>query len=400
MRNIISFICHCHCFCHSFDSFTLVIMVQMLRPSLSSPSESSNSNTGAGLLARLQVASLQSKDNDRAGFSGPPVSSSSVPFIPSLKNESPILSTLNERSVEDEITNGKRSGSQLGESFLEEVVLDTNTGLKSFSGHIGVTASVEIIFEDLSPVTAPVDDQFASSLESMGRPRVEFGEQGGLEGQAAFGRLSSSSEIQLRDCSVISVPSRFIRTPSVKRETRRVTVKWDMDPQVKLCMQTRSGGIVGFAKIHACVDEGCNMKKHAIKEHQLLTDRIHIRNSQVGGVGVYLHPSVVIHEVNEDFLRSLLTQERTVDAWSSLLSRLPSLDKESKDQSKLVESIDQFSLRDNFLIPHMKQKKVVKSLSDNKVDFDFNDEVFADTADPSSFVSSWSSLLERLELLS
>ena len=260
-------------------------MVQMLRPSLSSPSESSNSNTGAGLLARLQVASLQSKDNDRAGFSGPPVSSSSVPFIPSLKNESPILSTLNERSVEDEITNGKRSGSQLGESFLEEVVLDTNTGLKSFSGHIGVTASVEIIFEDLSPVTAPVDDQFASSLESMGRPRVEFGEQGGLEGQAAFGRLSSSSEIQLRDCSVISVPSRFIRTPSVKRETRRVTVKWDMDPQVKLCMQTRSGGIVGFAKIHACVDEGCNMKKHAIKEHQLLTDRIHIRNSQVGGGG-------------------------------------------------------------------------------------------------------------------
>lgn len=108
----------------------------------------------------------------------------------------------------------------------------------------------------------------------------------------------------------------------------------------------------------------------------------------------------MIHEVNEDFLRSLLTQERTVDAWSSLLSRLPSLDKESKDQSKLVESIDQFSLRDNFLIPHMKQKKVVKSLSDNKVDFDFNDEVFADTADPSSFVSSWSSLLERLELLS
>ena len=65
----------------------------------------------------------------------------------------------------------------------------------------------------------------------------------------------------------------------------------------------------------------------------------------------------------------------------------------------MVASIDQSSLREDVLTPHKKQKRVVKSLSDNKLDFDFNDEVLVESIDPLSFSSSWPSLLERLELL-
>ena len=113
---------------------------------------------------------------------------------------------------------GKRSGSQPGESLLEEEVLDSGNGLKSFGGNSEFTVMVESNFEDLYPATAYDKDQPSSPLENMSSPRVKFGEQGSLEGTPYFGGLSSSSEMQLRDCSGISIPSRFICTPSVKRE--------------------------------------------------------------------------------------------------------------------------------------------------------------------------------------
>ena len=63
---------------------------------------------------------------------------------------------------------------------------------------------------------------------------------------------------------------------------------------------------------------------------------------------------ICIHEVAEDFLRYLMFQERTIDTWSSLLARLPLLDKKSKDSIKLVASIDQSALRENSLNLHKK----------------------------------------------
>ena len=86
-------------------------MVQISPPSLSSPFDSTGSDTGAGLIVCLQVAALQSKNNDCTGLSNPPVSSSSTPSIPSFRNESIILSTLKGRSLEDEIMDEKRGGS-------------------------------------------------------------------------------------------------------------------------------------------------------------------------------------------------------------------------------------------------------------------------------------------------
>ena len=101
------------------------------------------------------------------------------------------------------------------------------------------------------------------------------------------------------------------------------------------------GGIVGFSKIHAYVAENCSVKKHILKEPQLLLDRVYNCTPQAGGKRtIYLHLSVAVNEVNRDFLMSLLIQERTVDAWSSLLSILSFLDKIDKDQEKLVASID------------------------------------------------------------
>ena len=57
-------------------------------------------------------------------------------------------------------------------------MLETDTGLKSFSGDIGFATSAESIFEDLSASTARGRNQFASSLKSMDQSRVEFRDQG------------------------------------------------------------------------------------------------------------------------------------------------------------------------------------------------------------------------------
>ena len=90
-------------------------MVQVSHTSLSSPSDFSRSDSRAGLLARLQAATLQAEDDDYASFSNPPVSSSFAPSILSLRNECPFLTILKERSVEDKITDVKSMDSQPGE---------------------------------------------------------------------------------------------------------------------------------------------------------------------------------------------------------------------------------------------------------------------------------------------
>ena len=99
----------------------------------------------------------------------------------------------------------------------------------------------------------------------------------------SFGGLSSS-------------PKHYLQTPSVKKETRRVAVKRNMDLPVKLFLRTARGNdwdkicgvIVGFTQMHACVAEGCNVKKYIIKEPQLLPDRIYIRTPQAGGKGWFI----------------------------------------------------------------------------------------------------------------
>ena len=90
-------------------------MVQVSHTSLPSPSDFSRSDSRAGLLARLQAATLQAEDDDYASFSDPPESSSFAPSILSLRNESQFLTILKERSVEDKITDVKSMDSQPGE---------------------------------------------------------------------------------------------------------------------------------------------------------------------------------------------------------------------------------------------------------------------------------------------
>ena len=119
----------------------------------------------------------------------------------------------------------KRSGSQPGELLFEEKVLDPGNGLNVFDGDSGFTTFVGIIFEDLTPVTAYDKDRRSSPFENMSSSRVEFGKQGNLKGTPPFSSLSSSSKIQLRDRSDISITSRFIRTPSVKRERKYYRMK-------------------------------------------------------------------------------------------------------------------------------------------------------------------------------
>ena len=91
-------------FCHSLNSFTPIIMVQISPSFLSFPSYSTDADVEYRLFACLQVVSLQSNDNDCAGFLERLVSSKSAPSIPSLRNESPIFSTLREIPTNEEIT--------------------------------------------------------------------------------------------------------------------------------------------------------------------------------------------------------------------------------------------------------------------------------------------------------
>ena len=67
------------------------------------------------------------------------------------------------------------------------------------------------------------------------------------------------------------------------------------------------GGVDGFSKIHTCVAENCNVKKHILKELQLLPNRVYIRTPQARGKRtVYFHSSVAVNEVDRDLLISLL----------------------------------------------------------------------------------------------
>ena len=114
-------------------------------------------------------------------------------------------------------------------------------------------------------------------------------------------------------------------------------------------------GIEEFLNFHTCVTEGITVKNHTIKEPLLLPYTIYIRTPLVGEtISIYLHPSIPIHEVSEDFTRSLLYQEQTVDTWYYFLVCLPVIDKESKNRIKLVTSINQSTLRKNILTPHKK----------------------------------------------
>ena len=91
-------------------------------------------------------------------------------------------------------------------------------------------------------------------------------------------------------------------------------------------------GITEISNFHTCVTESVTVKNHTIKEPLLLPYTIYIRTPLVGEtISIYLHPSIPIHKVPEDFMRSLLYQEQTVDTWSSFLACLPVIDKESKN---------------------------------------------------------------------
>ena len=177
------------------------------------------------------------------------------------------MTTLRERTVEDEIADGKRGDLQPDESLLGESGLETDIGLKSFSGDIGFADSAGSIFEDLSPSTALGRDRFATSLENIDQSRVEFRGQEVLEGQVSFGGISTSAESRLRVRSRIEIPKRYPHPLSTKKEVRRVAVKRDVDPLVRLFLRTSSwkgwnnvcGGIAGFTKLHACVAEGCRV---------------------------------------------------------------------------------------------------------------------------------------------
>ena len=104
-------------------------------------------------------------------------------------------------------------------------MLDPGNGFNFLDGDSRFTTFVGIIFEDLNPVTSYDKDRRSSPFENMSSSRVEFGKQGNLKGTPPFSSLSSSSKIQLRDRSDISITRRFIRTPSVKRERKYFRMK-------------------------------------------------------------------------------------------------------------------------------------------------------------------------------
>ena len=90
------------------------------------------------------------------------------------------------------------------------------------------------MFEDLDPSTALGRDRFAISLENIDQSMVEFRGQEVLEGQVSFDGLSTSAESRLCDRSRIEIPKRYLHPLPTKKEVRRVAVRRDVDPLVRL----------------------------------------------------------------------------------------------------------------------------------------------------------------------
>ena len=61
-------------------------------------------------------------------------------------------------------------------------------------------------------------------------------------------------------------------------------------------------------------------------------------------LSVYLQPSLAITSIHPDILRLILSKECSVDGWSFLLQRLPSLDKD--EAFHVVNTITSGSLSD------------------------------------------------------
>ena len=159
----------------------------------------------------------------------------------------------------------------------------------------------------------------------------------------------TSNSMTLRHRLTLRAPSRLRSSTLVPQVERRVKISGSFDVITLLLVKdigvTICGGVIGASGSHACVDTvipgkiSCAIKSHNVKAKGLLEHHVFIRTPSLRDKHtVYITPCLDVTTLASEILIPLLAIERTVEVWSSLFPRFPSL--HSSDASELVAAVD------------------------------------------------------------
>ena len=305
---------------------------------LSSPSSRSSSDTpspldlDADLTTRLQAASRQPPATNCAVLPNSEALGIGVPVhLPSLADEG--LLSFTERASSEVVGGGhdtRQLSQQPGKSKNEYPIFPSVKG-----GRDPSFVSVAGLFDELVPSNDVPSAPLLPSVNLVPFSPSVFMIVDTRGGGATFGGVSTLGiglPMTLRSRANRTLPKRYIHpvTPAqVKRGGRRST-----DVLVRLFLSSSSasvdycGGEVGRRpNVQACVATfaSCLVSSHATKAETFEPGHLYIRiSTKAGRLTVYLDPSVSVSVKSNASVGFLLSQEFSVQSWSSLLPRIAS----------------------------------------------------------------------------
>ena len=202
----------------------------------------------------------------------------------------------------------------------------------------GKSLSVPVMIE--SSVSG---DGILGLSSSVPQPLDEFGV--GLD--SSFAPLFFSSRFQTR--GNLLAPSKcdaFVKTIYLGPKPA-ILVRLFLVPVGSL-WTTLCGGRIGEFNLQACISStllpssGCAIQRHMNKERRLVEGSLYIPAfSSLRKASVFLEPTIPVSSLLPSKIKSLMFEECTTEAWTSLLSRLLSLS--ASKASSLAAILDETS---------------------------------------------------------
>ena len=359
-------------------------------------------NLDSGLTTRLHAASFQHSISNCAVLTNSTALGNSV--------LSSLLSVAEERlaSPSEHISSEVGTGhdkvrlTQPGKLYYEE---------KSFlrlrgddDDDRGLVSGARLLTELTQSVDAPSVQLFSSSESFSPSTFMGVYTRAGLSTFSGVSQPGGNQDrsSNLRSCSGIKIPSRYLHTVSPAKSKR--TNKCVADVLVRLlfsnpAMVHRGGKVGRGVNFQSCVSPSysCLVSSHATKAETFECNRLYILTpSKSGRVTVYLDPLVSTEDMTAEVLNFLLAQELSVKFWSSFLLRTISCS--VVEIGELITSLDGSSKRLSEFITPKKRLKVDPSLTNLAISFPF--DPFQSFASGFSFDQLWPQLRDRIFTLS
>ena len=235
----------------------------------------------------------------------------------------------------------------------------------------GKSLSVPVMIESVDS-----GDGISGRSSSVPRPLDNFGV--GVDN--SFAPLSLSSRLRTR--GNLLAPSKydaFVKTtPSGPKPA--ILVRLFLVPVGSLGT-TLCGGRIGESNLQACISltlptsSGCAVQRHVNKETRLVEGCLYIpASSSSGKASVFIEPTLPVSSLPPSKIQSLMLEERTAEAWTSLLPRILSLP--ASEASSLAAVLDETSGKSTDYLSPSKLKRARLSASDS-----FHNNTFLSSVD-------------------